>query len=73
MRLIILAICGVVAGAVFVLMFLSIWSSRGTSERSQQFHHSAVSEAVWVAIPWVMIVAAAIPAVIAIMTSRSGH
>ena len=69
MRLIILILCVLVAVGVFATMFLSIWSSRpgDASQRSGRQHVAA--EFVWAAIPCLMIVAAAIPAVIAIASS----
>jgi heme/copper-type cytochrome/quinol oxidase subunit 2 len=72
MRLVILGMCSVVTIGVFVAMFLSIWSTRGAADRAAAFVQSAASELVWAAIPCLMILAAAIPAVMAIVSGRAG-
>jgi cytochrome c oxidase subunit 2 len=66
MRLAILMMCMLVAAGVFATMFLTIWSSRRDGLRSPSFRQNLAAELVWTAIPCLMIVAAAIPAVIAI-------
>ena len=73
MRLIVLTLCALLTLGVFATMFLSIWSSRraGTSQPSAR--QNAVAEFVWAAIPCLMIIAAAIPASIAIATSSPGE
>ena len=68
MRLIILGMCSVVAVGVFATMFLSIWSTRGAANRSAGFAQSVASELVWAAIPCLMILAAAIPAIVAMVS-----
>jgi heme/copper-type cytochrome/quinol oxidase subunit 2 len=73
MRVVILAMCALFAGAVFVTIFLATWSSRRASDRGGHFHQSAVIEFVWVAIPCLMVIAAAIPAAIAIMARAAGN
>jgi heme/copper-type cytochrome/quinol oxidase subunit 2 len=73
MRLVIVGMCFVVAVGVFVAMFLSIWSSRGTADHAPAFAQSAASELVWAAIPCLMILAAAIPAVVAMVSARAGN
>jgi heme/copper-type cytochrome/quinol oxidase subunit 2 len=72
MRLVILAMCSIVAAGVFVAMFLSIWSTRRAAERAPAFGQGLASELVWAAIPCLMILAAAIPAVMALMSARAG-
>lgn len=72
MRLIILTLCALVAVGVFVTMFLSIWSSRRGGARQPSARQNVAAELLWVAIPCLTIVAAAIPAVIAIATSSPG-
>jgi heme/copper-type cytochrome/quinol oxidase subunit 2 len=66
MRIFVLGMCALVAAGVFVTMFLSIWSSRRTCEETQRLSQSAISEFVWMLIPCLMMIAAAIPAAIAI-------
>jgi heme/copper-type cytochrome/quinol oxidase subunit 2 len=66
MRIVILGMCALVAAGIFATMFLSIWSSRRTCEQTQRISQSAVSEVVWMLIPCLIIIAAAIPAALAI-------
>jgi len=66
MRLVILMVCALVAAGVFATMFLAIWSSHRAAPPAPAFRQSLASELVWAAIPCLMIVVAAIPAVIAI-------
>ena len=63
MRLVILIVCALVAVGVFATMFVAIWSSHRAASPSRQ---SLAVELVWAAIPCLMIIVAAIPAVIAI-------
>jgi heme/copper-type cytochrome/quinol oxidase subunit 2 len=72
MRLVILGMCAIVATGVFVAMFLSIWSTRRAADRAAAFAQSVASELVWAAIPCLMMLAAAIPAVMAIVSARVG-
>jgi heme/copper-type cytochrome/quinol oxidase subunit 2 len=72
MRLVILGMCSIVAAGVFVVMFFSIWSTRGAADRATTFAQSVASELVWAAIPCLMILAAAIPAVVAMVSARAG-
>jgi len=71
MRLAILTMCMLVAAGVFATMFLAIWSSRRDGLRPPSFRQNVAAELVWTAIPCLMILAAAIPAVIAI-SSQAG-
>jgi heme/copper-type cytochrome/quinol oxidase subunit 2 len=64
-----LGVCGVVAAGVFLAMYLSVWSTRDRAGRAAGFRQHIVSELVWATIPILMLVAAALPAAIAI-TSR---
>ncbi len=66
MRIFVLGMCALVAAGVFATMFLSIWSSRRTCDETQRIAQSTVSEFVWMLIPCLMMIAAAIPAAIAI-------
>jgi heme/copper-type cytochrome/quinol oxidase subunit 2 len=66
MRLAILTMCMLVAAGVFATMFLALWSSRRDGLRPPCFRQGRAAELVWTAIPCLMILAAAIPAAIAI-------
>jgi heme/copper-type cytochrome/quinol oxidase subunit 2 len=68
MRLAILTMCMLVAAGVFATMFLAIWSSRRDGLRPPTFRQNLAAELVWAAIPCLMILTAAIPAVIAIFS-----
>lgn len=67
MRLVVLTMCTLFVAGVFAAMFISIWSHRRDPSRSPTFDQSFASELVWAAIPWLMMLAAAIPATIAIL------
>ena len=67
MRLAILMMGTLLAAGIFAAMFLAIWSSRRDGSRLPTFRETLAAELVWAAIPCLMIVAAAIPAVVAIM------
>ena len=66
MMLAILMMCSVVTAGVFAAMFLAIWSSRHKDSRPPSFRQNLAVELVWAAIPCLIILAAAIPAAIAI-------
>ena len=68
MRLAILAMCVLVVAGVLATMFLAIWSSRRDGLRPPSFRQNLAAEVVWTAIPCLMILGAAIPAVIAIFS-----
>jgi heme/copper-type cytochrome/quinol oxidase subunit 2 len=72
MRVILLELCVLVVAGVFAAMFLAIWSTRRATAREPSFRQSFVTELVWAAIPCLMVVAAAIPAVIAIFSGQAG-
>ena len=72
MRLVILGMCALVAAGVFAAMFVSIWSTRRGPAASTAVRQSFATELVWAAIPCLMMLAAAIPAVIAIASAHSG-
>jgi heme/copper-type cytochrome/quinol oxidase subunit 2 len=65
--------CGVVGAGVFLAMYLSVWSTRDNQERAAAFRQHIVSELVWVTIPILMLIAAAFPAAIAIMSGNAPH
>jgi len=69
MRLVILTMCALVAAGVFPAMFLAIWSTRRIPVVSTAFRQSVATELVWAAIPCLIMLAAAIPAVIAIASA----
>jgi protoheme IX farnesyltransferase len=71
MRLVILGLCALVAAGVFAAMFLAIWSTRRARAVPTAFRQSFATELVWAAIPCLMILAAAIPAVIAIVSAHT--
>ena len=66
-RSVVLALCAVFVAGVFAAIFLSIWSTHGAAGRPRSFRQSLAAELVWTAIPCLMVLAAAIPAVIAIL------
>jgi len=72
MRLFALEICALVAAGVFAAMFLAIWSTRRARPARTSFRQRFATELVWAAIPSLMMLAAAIPAVIAIASAHSG-
>jgi heme/copper-type cytochrome/quinol oxidase subunit 2 len=71
MRLVVLTMCMLVAAGVFAAMFLAIWGSRRDHSRAPTFHQTLASEIVWAAIPCLIVLAAAIPATMAILSSAS--
>jgi heme/copper-type cytochrome/quinol oxidase subunit 2 len=70
MRYVILALGGLVAGGVFLAMYRAIWNANDDSERSPAFRQRIVSELIWATIPILMLLAAALPAVMAAMLRR---
>ena len=66
MRLALLMMCSVVTAGVYAAMFLAIWSSRRQDSRPPFFRQNLAVEVVWAAIPCLIVLAAAIPAAIAI-------
>jgi len=72
MRLVILGMCALVVTGVFAAMFLAIWSTRRAPAAPTAFRQSFATELVWAAIPWLIILAAAVPAVIAIVSAHTG-
>jgi protoheme IX farnesyltransferase len=70
MRLMILGLCALVTAGVFAAMLLAIWSTRRARMAPTAFRQSFATELVWAAIPCLMIVAAAIPSAIAIVSAH---
>jgi heme/copper-type cytochrome/quinol oxidase subunit 2 len=73
MRGLVLWMCGIVAAGVFLAMYLSVWSTREHPGRAADFRQHIVSELVWVTIPILMLIAAALPAAIAVMSGGAAH
>ena len=71
MRVLILGLCTLAAAGVFTAILLSVWSSRRSADRAPAFRQDMVTELVWAAIPFLMVIAAAIPAAIAIAAARN--
>jgi heme/copper-type cytochrome/quinol oxidase subunit 2 len=72
MRLVVMGMCALVTAGVFSAMFVSIWSTRRAPASSTAFRQGFATEVVWVAIPCLIMLAAAIPAVIAIVSAHTG-
>ena len=70
MRFVILGMCALVAAGVFAAMFLSIWNTRRAPSVQTIPRQRFAAEFVWAAIPCLMMLAAAIPAVIAIVSDH---
>jgi heme/copper-type cytochrome/quinol oxidase subunit 2 len=74
MRLVVMGMCALVAIGVFAAMFVSIWSThRASGAAPTAFRQSFAMELAWAAIPCLMILAAAVPAVIAIVSAYHSH
>jgi heme/copper-type cytochrome/quinol oxidase subunit 2 len=73
MRGVILGMCGVVAAGVFLAMYLCVWSTRDDPGRAAAFRQHIVSELVWVTIPILMLIAAAFPAALAVMSGAAAR
>ena len=72
MKGVILTVCGFVLGGVFLAMYRAIWSNRDDPARLSAFRQRLSVEVIWATIPLLMLLAAAIPAVLGVV-SRSGH
>jgi heme/copper-type cytochrome/quinol oxidase subunit 2 len=72
MRRVVMGLCALAAAGVFAAMFLAICSSRrATAATPTALRQSFAMELVWAAIPCLMILAAAVPAVIAIVSAHT--
>lgn len=72
MRLVVTGMCALVATAVFAAMFVSIWSTRHRNDAyPPALRQSVAMELAWAAVPCLMILAAAAPAVIAIVSAHT--
>jgi heme/copper-type cytochrome/quinol oxidase subunit 2 len=54
-------------------MYLCVWSTRDDPGRAAAFRQHIVSELVWVTIPILMLIAAAFPAVFAVMSGAAAQ
>ena len=63
-----LVVCGTIAGGAFLAMYLAIWSTRHDPARAPAFRQHIVSELIWATIPILMLLAAAIPAAMAVVS-----
>lgn len=70
MRVVIFAVCTLIALGVFVGMFVAIWHSRRTRITAARFSQTITEEFVWATIPWLICIAAAIPAAALILHWR---
>jgi heme/copper-type cytochrome/quinol oxidase subunit 2 len=61
--------CALLAAGVFAAMFLSIWSARRAPAAQITPRQRFAAELVWAAIPCLMVLAAAVPAVIAVVSA----
>ena len=73
MRVAILMICALFAAGVFATILVSIWSSHREGARPASLRQTLAAELVWAAIPCLMVLAAAIPAALAILSSVRGR
>jgi heme/copper-type cytochrome/quinol oxidase subunit 2 len=64
----VLMMCGIVAGGAFLAMYLAIWSTRDDPARAPEFRQHIVSELIWASIPILMLLAAAFPAVMTVIS-----
>jgi heme/copper-type cytochrome/quinol oxidase subunit 2 len=70
MRLLILALCALLVAGFFATMFVSLWATRRSAESPTVFRQSLAADFVWTAIPCLMLLAAAIPAVVGFVSGR---
>jgi heme/copper-type cytochrome/quinol oxidase subunit 2 len=73
MRGVILGMCAVVAAGVFLAMYLSVWSTRDHPGRVAAFRQHIISELLWLTIPMLMLIAAAFPAAIVVMSGGAAR
>ena len=71
MRLLMLSMCGLFVAGVFVTAVVIIWNTRDSAGIPENRHRQTIAmEFAWTAIPCLMILAAAIPAVFAIVSAH---
>jgi heme/copper-type cytochrome/quinol oxidase subunit 2 len=72
MRRVILEMCAPLAAGLLAAMLLSIWSTNRAPTTQPSSRRRIAAELVWAAIPCLMLLAAAVPAVIAIVSAHNG-
>jgi heme/copper-type cytochrome/quinol oxidase subunit 2 len=69
MRVIMLVMCATAAAGVFTAMILAICNHRRALDRPSALHRNTALELLWAAVPCVMLIACAAPAVKLILAS----
>jgi heme/copper-type cytochrome/quinol oxidase subunit 2 len=67
MRITILALCALLAAGVFATALLALYGSRPAADCDARLRRSTATELVWTLIPFLMMLAAAIPAAVAVI------
>jgi heme/copper-type cytochrome/quinol oxidase subunit 2 len=70
MRVAVLIMCRLIAAGVLVAMYLSVWSTRNDPERADGYRKHVAAELVWTSIPILILIAAAVPAVVAVLSAN---
>ena len=73
MRLVLLMVCMLVAAGVFAVILFQTWSSHRAAALPTSLPRSLAAELLWAAVPCLMLVAAATPAVIAIVKANASN
>jgi hypothetical protein len=68
MRDAMLVMGGFVVAVTFVLMYRAIWSAHSNTGRVSGYQQPVASELIWATIPLLMLLAAAFPAVLAVIS-----
>jgi heme/copper-type cytochrome/quinol oxidase subunit 2 len=71
MRGVVLVTCGIIAAAAIVAMYRAIWIARDDPARSSTYRQPIVSEFFWATIPLLMLLAAAFPAVMGMISGNT--
>jgi heme/copper-type cytochrome/quinol oxidase subunit 2 len=71
MNRLMLAMCATVATGVLGAMYLTLWSTRTKAARLPTYRQHIVSELVWATIPFLLLIAAAFPAAMALLSNAS--
>jgi heme/copper-type cytochrome/quinol oxidase subunit 2 len=67
MRGLVLLGFGIIAGGVFICLYVGIWRARKDPRQLPGFGQSITSELIWATIPILMIIAAILPAALAMV------
>jgi len=67
MRLIILTLCAVLAAGIFATALLALYGNQRAADCDARLRRSTATELVWTLIPFLMMLAAAIPAAVAVI------